>query len=250
MNFSAIVPVDVLKGAIEPVYALVDECKVRLTDDSLTIRAVDPANVGMVDIELDASAFESYNVEGDLLIGINLDRLTDVLSMGSSGEFVSLGLDEEARKLEMEITELSYTMSLIDPDTIRQEPDIPDLELPARIVLAGDDLSHGIKAADLVSEHIRLVVDEQAKEFHIKAEGDTDDIDLTLGDDELLAANVDDDANSLFSLEYLKDMSTPMGSDTSVALLVGTEFPMKMRYSLQNGHVEVVNMLAPRISSE
>jgi len=34
------------------VSVLVDECKIHLEEDGLEIRAVDPANVGMVDLSL------------------------------------------------------------------------------------------------------------------------------------------------------------------------------------------------------
>ena len=250
MSFSAIVEVETLQDAIEPVYALVDECKIQLNDDDISIRAVDPANVGMVDMTLDASGFESYQPDGGGVIGINLERLSDVLSMGDKGDLVHLDLDDETRTLDIQIGGLSYTLALIDPDSIRQEPDIPDLELPATIVLAGDDIDRGIKAADLCSDHVSLRADKDAEEFHIRAEGDTDDVDLTLGNDELLSAQVGDDAESLFSLDYLKDMSRAIDADASVSVLLGTEFPVKLRYSRENGHVSVVFMLAPRISSE
>ena len=150
MSFSAIVEVERLQDALEPVSALVDECKIRLNDDGLSIRAVDPANVGMTDMSLATSAFESYDADGGV-IGVNLERLNDALAMGSSGDLVQLELDEETRKLNIEIGTFSYTMALIDPDSIRKEPDIPDLELPATIVLTGKDLDRGLSAADLCS---------------------------------------------------------------------------------------------------
>ena len=84
----------------------------------------------------------------------------------------------------------------------------------------------------------------------MEAEGDTDDVDLKLGNEDLLSATVSENAKSVYSLDYLKDMSGPVGSDTSVSVLLGNEFPVKLRYSLSNGHVKVVNMLAPRIKSE
>jgi len=122
MSFSAIVPVETLQDAIEPVSALVDECKIRLNDDGgLSIRAVDPANVGMVDMSLAKSAFESYEADGGV-IGVNLDRFEDVLSMGDSGDLVSLDLNEQTRKLDIHISGLSYTLALIGPDSIRQGP--------------------------------------------------------------------------------------------------------------------------------
>ena len=48
--FNAIVSADTLGAALDSVSVLVDECKIRLEADGLTIRAVDPANVGMVEI--------------------------------------------------------------------------------------------------------------------------------------------------------------------------------------------------------
>ena len=249
MSFSALASVDTLQDALDPVSALVDECKIRLNEDGLSIRAGDPAYVGMVDMHLTTSGFEAYEADGGV-IGVSLDRLEDVLSMGDSGDLVSLDLNEQTRKLDIHISGLSYTLALIDPDSIRQEPDIPELELPARLVLTGDDIDYGITAADLVSDHITLRADETAEEFHIEAQGDTDDVDLTFANDDLLAGSVDEAAESLFSLDYLKDMSRAMDTDAEVSLLLGSEMPVKLRYSRNNGFVEVVYMLAPRIKSE
>ena len=58
--FNAIVSADTLQAALDSVSVLVDECKIHLEDDGMEIRAVDPANVGMVDLRLEAAAFESY----------------------------------------------------------------------------------------------------------------------------------------------------------------------------------------------
>ena len=203
MSFSALASVDTLQDALDPVSALVDECKIRLNEDGLSIRAVDHANVGMVDMHLTTSGFEAYEADGGV-IGVSLDRLEDFLSMGSSGDLVSIELDEQTRKLNIHIDGLSYTLALIDPGSVRQEPDIPDLDLPATIVLTGSDLDHGIKAADLCSDSITLRADKDGEAFHMEAEGDTDDVDLTFTNDDLLAGSVDEAAESLFSLDYLK----------------------------------------------
>lgn len=244
-----IIPASTLSTALDPVTALVEECKIRLDDDGLSITAVDPANVGMIDMEINTHAFESYDADGATL-GINLDRLTDVLSMADSGDLVHVALNEETRKLDIDIGGLSYTLALIDPDSIRQEPDIPDLDLPATIILEGEQISRGVTAADLCSDHVTLQAAADDETFYINAEGDTDDVSLALGDDDLLSANVDESCESMFSLDYLTDMERAMPSDVEVSLLLGSEVPVKMRYSLADGDVSVVNMLAPRISSE
>ncbi|XVH32910.1 DNA polymerase sliding clamp [Haloferacaceae archaeon DSL9] len=246
--FKAIVSASTLRDALDSVSVLVDECKIRLNEDDFSIRAVDPANVGMVDLTLDAAAFESYEADGGV-IGVDLSRLEDIAGMASSGDLIQLELDEETRKLHIQIEGLSYTLALIDPDSIRQEPDIPDLDLPASVVLEGNQLDRGIKAADMVSDHIALRVDEADEAFYIEAEGDTDDVDLKLTRDDLISLSVGP-ADSLFSLDYLKDMNKAIPKDAEVTVDLGEEFPVKLHYELAEGLGRVTYMLAPRIQSD
>ena len=246
--FKAIVSASTLRDALDSVSVLVDECKVRLNEDGLAIRAVDPANVGMVDLSLEAAAFESYEADGGV-IGVNLARLEDIAGMGNAGDLVHLELDEETRKLHIRIDGLSYTLALIDPDSIRQEPDIPDLDLPARIVAEGNQLDRGITAADMVSDHINLRVDEDAETFHIEAEGDTDDVDFEMSAADLIDLDAGP-ASSLFSLDYLKDMDKAIPGDAEVTVELGEEFPVKLHYDFAEGLGNVTFMLAPRIQSE
>jgi proliferating cell nuclear antigen len=246
--FKAIVSAETLRAALDSVSVLVDECKVHLEEDGLHIRAVDPANVGMVDLHLDADAFESYEADGGL-IGVDLARLDDIASMADSGQLVQLELDEETRKLHIQIDGLEYTLALIDPDSIREEPDIPDLDLPARIVIEGRDIDRAVTAADMVSDHIALGVDADVEQFYVDAEGDTDDVHLELDREDLVDLTAGA-AHSLFSLEYLKDMNKAIPGDAEVTVELGEEFPVKMHFSVAEGMGEVTYMLAPRIQSE
>ncbi len=246
--FKAIVSASTLQDALDSVSVLVDECKIRLNEEELSIRAVDPANVGMVDLTLEAAAFESYEADGGV-IGVNLARLEDIAGMANSGDLIHLELDEETRKLHIELDGLSYTLALIDPDSIRQEPDIPDLDLPAEIVVEGAQLDRGVTAADMVSDHIRLRVDEADEAFLIEAEGDTDDVDLKLTREDLIALTAGP-ADSLFSLDYLKDMNKAIPLDAEVTVELGEEFPVKLHYAFGEGLGSVTYMLAPRIQSD
>ncbi|WP_336024170.1 DNA polymerase sliding clamp [Halobellus salinisoli] len=246
--FKAIVGASTLQDALDSVSVLVDECKIRLNEDELSIRAVDPANVGMVDLSLDAAAFESYEADGGV-IGVNLAKLEDFIGMATGDQLVELELDEETRKLNIRMDGLSSTLALIDPDSIRQEPDIPDLDLAAEIVLEGAQLDRGIKAADMVSDHVRLRVDADDEAFHIEAEGDTDDVDFELDADDLIALTAGT-ADSLFSLDYLKDMNKAIPKDAEVTVELGEEFPVKIHYAVAEGQGNVTYMLAPRIQSE
>ncbi|MFP4590370.1 MAG: DNA polymerase sliding clamp [Halobacteriota archaeon] len=246
--FTAIVGAETLGGTLDSVSVLVDECKVRLNEDGLAIRAVDPANVGMVDLSLDASAFESYEAD-DELIGVDLGRLDDLAGMADSGQLIDLSLDEEVHKLQLRIDGLRATMGLINPESIREEPDIPDLDLPATIVLEGRDLNRAITAADMVSDHVEFGVDDENELFYVDARGDTDDIRLELTPEELIEFEPGP-ASSLFSLDYLRDINKAIPHDTEVQIRLGEEYPVKLTLPYAEGRGQVTYMLAPRIQSD
>ncbi|WP_327050459.1 DNA polymerase sliding clamp [Halomicrococcus gelatinilyticus] len=246
--FKAIVSADTLRTTIDSVSVLVDECKIHLEEDGLSIKAVDPANVGMVDLELAAEAFESYEADGGV-IGVNLDRLDSIAGMANADQLVEMELDEETRKLHIQIDGLEYTLALIDPDSIRQEPDIPDLDLPANVVIEGADIDRAVTAADMVSDHIALGVDEGDELFYVDAEGDTDDVHLELTREDLIDLTAGP-AHSLFSLDYLKDMNKAIPNDGEVSVELGEEFPVKLHFETAEGLGEVSYMLAPRIQSD
>ncbi|MFP4217532.1 MAG: DNA polymerase sliding clamp, partial [Salinarchaeum sp.] len=227
--FKAIVSAETLQETLDSVSVLVDECKIRLEETEVSIRAVDPANVGMVDLTLDADAFESYQADGGI-IGVDLTRLENIAGMADKGQLVELELDEQTRKLEIRIDGLEYTLALIDPDSIRQEPDIPDLDLPAEISLAGGEIDRAVTAAEMVSDHIALGVDADTEVFYVDAEGDTDDVHVEMTADDLIGLE-SGPAHSLFSLDYLADMNKAIPKDAEVTVELGEEFPVKMHFN-------------------
>ena len=239
--------------------ALAEEMKLHLDSGGLFGIVVDPASVAMCRDSLDREAFNHYSASGGV-IGLNISRILDILGMGNNEDLVELELDTETRKLHIQVDGLSYTLALIDPDSIRKEPEIPeDLDLPATMTVAVADLKRGIKAADMVSDHIRFrtgTSDDGKLAAYIEAEGDTDDVDLELTHEELVSIDASpDDGDSLFSLDYLKDIRKPIPNDAEVRVELGEEHPIKLHY----GHTEMDEdalagdctvMLAPRISSD
>jgi proliferating cell nuclear antigen len=247
--FEAIIDAETMAEFVGTLTPLVNEAKFHLNPDGLQSMAVDPANVGMSRVTLDVAVFESYSADGGV-IGLNLDRFADVLDFGHSGDLAHLRLDQETRKLHIDIGGLDYTLALIDPDSIRPEPDLPDLDLPNEIVLEGRDLSRAVDAAEMVSDHITIEADASEETLVLRAEGDTDDASLTLGTEELVMSSIGDSAKSLFSLDYLDDMEKPIDAQTEVRMVVGEEFPVKMHFDIAEGQGSVTYMLAPRIQND
>jgi len=243
--FKAVINAEALRDAIEAVSSLVDEVKFSLSEKGLELKAVDPANVAMVSLVVRPEAFDYFKVTpGE--IGIDLVRLSDVLSMADKGENVQLELDEENHKLKIGVGSLSYTLSLIDPTAIKKEPRIPELDLPAHVTLPGGELRRAVKAAEKVSDHVILGVSDES--FYMEAKGDIDSLKLKIPSTELLGMKPGE-ARSLFSLDYLEDMSKAIGKATEVTLEMGIDYPLRVNFKLGQS-IDISYLLAPRIEQE
>ena len=91
--FEAKVKAEVLKEVVDVVSTLGDEAKFNIGKDAVTVKAVDPAHVAMVDLSLDRAAFDGYKAdEGEL--GIDMDKMKEILRLAKSGDVISLVHDE------------------------------------------------------------------------------------------------------------------------------------------------------------
>jgi proliferating cell nuclear antigen len=246
-TFRAAIQSEPLKNILRALRATVDEARVKIDESGIRVRAVDPANVAMDDLNLSANAFESYEATPGVM-GVDLDRLWDPVSLANKGDLVQLHLDTESRKLVVAVTGLEFQMACLDPATIQSEPTLPELELPASVTIDRDTLRQGVKAADLVADHVGLRMDPDGEVFQIDAEGDTDSVDFRIDADDWEAVTLAD-ASSLFSLDYMKRIVRTIPAGTAVTINFGTEFPAMLSYDLGDGDGSMTRMLAPRIET-
>lgn len=244
--FKATIDADILKSSIETLSVLVDEARFRISTEGLSVRAVDPANVAMVSFELASSAFDDYAAD-DCEIGMDLTKINDIFGVAEKNEKATLELDEMSQKMSIHIGGFSYTLSLLDPSTIRAEPRIPQLELPAEVVLNGKELQKAVKAAEKISDHMSLGVDEEI--FYMEAEGDTDKVRLEMPRGQLIDLK-SGEARSLFSLDYLSDIVKPASKSNEVTLELGRDYPIRISFIIAEGAGKISYLLAPRIESD
>lgn len=244
----AVVDAERLGSALSVVGALVDECRIELAVDGLRVRAVDPANVAAVSVDVPAAAFSEYDAGGET-VGIDIERFTEVVGLADAGTTVRLALDAERRRLHLLVGELSYTLGLIDPEAIREPLDPAEMtyDCPASLALPGSDVGRIVDAADMVADHLTLGVDADAEEFYAEASGDTDDVALSFPAEELRAFDPAD-AESLFSLDYLRELSRPIPAETAVTVELGADQPVVLSFDVGESG-EATYLLSPRLAT-
>ena len=244
--FKARLKGDVLKEVIKVVSTLVDEVKLNITSEGFTLKAVDPAHVAMVDLELDKNAFEELEAS-DCELGIDIDKMKEVLSLAKAGDILDINHDEDHNKLVVIIENITRHMSLVD--TMRMsDPKMPQLNLPAKIRLAVGELNQGIKASESISNHIALVANSEG--FELSSQGDTDSVSLKLRKDLLLSLECSEPVRSLFSLDYFSNMVRSVPSAAVISLAIGQDYPAMITFEIASGNGKVTYLLAPRIEND
>ena len=221
--FKAEIKAETLKGLVNIISTLVDEVKLTVDAEGMCLRAVDPAHVAMMEMKIGAKTFNSYAADSTE-IGLDLDKVKDVLKLASSGNVISMEQDENHGKLIFKIGNITRRMNLVDTSSMN-DPKVPQLELSASIEVPASELQNGIKASESISDHIALVAEGET--FELSCEGDTDSVNLVLSKSQLKSINVPNRVCSLFPLEYFSNIIKAVPADMIVKIQLDNDYPVK-----------------------
>ncbi len=244
--FQTKVKSEVLKEVVDIVGTLVDEAKFSVGKEGIALKAVDPAHVAMVDLSLDKGAFEEYKAD-ECELGIDIDKLKEVLKLARAGDIIGIKHDEEKNKLILNVGNITRRMSLVDTAGL-SDPKVPNLDLPAKISIKVDELKQGIRASESVSDHLALISSPDG--FEMFSEGDTDSVNLKLSKDLLEKLDCKEKVRSLFPLDYFSNIVKVISTPTTVTLSLGSDYPVKLEFNFADEKGSVTYLLAPRIESE
>lgn len=244
--FNVKVKSDIIKGIIDVTSPLVNEAKFNITSKGISLKAVDPAHVAMVELDIKSTAFEEYKSD-DMELGIDLDKLSGIMRLADSGDTVSLKYDEKSNRLIVTIGNLVRRMGLIDTAGM-PDSKVPDLDLPAKAIVTASELSKGVRASEAVSDHLALSVNKEA--FELSAEGDTDTVNLKLPKDLLVELSSPGKFKSLFSIDYFSNMIKPVKAGDPITIFLGNDNPIRVDFDIAEKKGHVTYLLAPRIESE
>lgn len=244
--FKAKIKADKFREVVDVISALVDEAKFNIKSDGVSLRAVDPAHVAMLDLMIKKKAFDEYKAK-ECELGVDIDKLKDVLKLAGPGDFFNIEHDEDKNRLILDVGNITRRMALVDTAGM-SDPKVPNLNLPAKLIVDANELRRGLRAAEAVSDHVALIASPDG--FEMVSEGDTDSVNLKLPKALLKELDCKENQRSLFSLDYFSTMIKAIGSAPEVTMYIGTDYPINLEFSIAEGNGQVKYLLAPRIESE
>lgn len=237
----------VFKKALETIVSVTDEARLQITNDGFSLKSVDPASVVICDFSLHKDAFEQYIIDEPKTVGMDFAKLLDMISVGGNDK-VELKMDG-MDKLKIKNGSLSYALSLPDADTLRKEPNIPEMDFSTKVEVSTEDLKRAIRAAKELSDAIVFGVEEN--KFYIEAENEMDKMRMQLAKEQLVSlVTGEQPVTSKFSTDYLSDIAKGFSGVESVKIGMGKDHPLRIDFEMTDGLCNVGYLVAPRIDTE
>lgn len=241
--------VSLFKDSIATIAELIDEGIFKITKNGIGLIAADRAMVAVVDFNIQASAFEKYEIDDDQNIGLNITNLNTVMKRASANDKLTLNLKDA--KLEIVLENSSRRRFVVPVLDLSQEevPPIDQLEFTSAIELKPEVLQSGIDDAEVVADSVLFEVG--GNRFGMRGEGDISKTELELekGNEALINIKTDGEVKSRYPLEYLKKMIKAAKISDSVKIQLGQDYPMKLSFK-SGDKCSLCFVLAPRVSEE
>mgnify|MGYP001183965290 FL=1 len=238
---------ELLRFVVDVLRNLVDEVLLKFDEERLTISSVDPTVAAMAHIVIDQEAFEAFEVEEPLTIGVQLDHLREVSSLSGYDEsMVTLTLDPSVGLFNMAVGSLLRKTTPVNENNI-PNPQIPKIPSNATVVLKGKQLSHAMKAVSMVSDNVEITVKEDEISF-LGNRGNEDRMEVTYSSDELEKIECGDGMQrSTYTVGYLNGMSRQLESlPNDLVFSISTEAPLKVEFVFADEAGTGLFLLAPR----
>jgi proliferating cell nuclear antigen len=234
-----------LTKIVEIIFELVTEVRIKVNDQGMSITAMDPANVSMVNFKISKDAFSQFEV-GEEVLGINLENLKQILKRCSVKS--SLTLEKEENMLKFQISDRvkrNFTLNLIDVDS--EDIDFTEktsrMEFSSLVELDSADLVSSIEDCGIVADSCAFIIEDG--KFIVEAKSmNSARSEFSESEARMQAEN----CKAKYSLEYLSKFMKGAKLCEKTILHFAEDHPLKIDF--KDSNMELNFILAPRVENE
>ncbi|MBA4695556.1 MAG: DNA polymerase sliding clamp [Candidatus Poseidoniales archaeon] len=237
---------ELMRTIVETLGVVVEEARLDFGEDGLSVRVVDPSHVAMIKMDVDSAAFDTWELD-DTKLGLEMRPLKEIMSQGQGTDMVELSYDDNTGQASIKIGRIDMNMRPLDNSTLNP-PNLPNLDLPCGVTIAGAELAQAIRASKLVGDLINMSLTES--EFSVNVKGPNREVNANFSKDELHAIDCDSAARSQYSLTYLIPLAKVFQGIEHVNLRFGENFPLMITFDFADGAGHVEYFLAPRVEGD
>lgn len=232
----------VYKGIYEVLSKIVDEINTEVNRNGIIMRAMDPAQIAYIYINVPKSAFVTLNVEEEGEYGLIVSIVNKALKSVKRGYRIDVRvIGDEVEKTIFGGVKKTYVFRSIMVPKPEYSPE--ELELENRITVLVDPIKEAIRDIELVSD--RAILEIEGEVLKIRGGGETK---YTLSLNRSSGAVIDmigePRAASSFNVDYLISILPLLKLTDTVTLEFKDQGPLRVTFDIPTGG-SVIYLLAP-----
>lgn len=233
-----------LRRIFEAFVNLVDEVTLKVEPEKISMRAMDPAHVALVDFEMKKDAFDEYKLKEKVELNVDLKTVVNVLK-------------RVEQELVFKLKDGANALSILSEGTVKKRFDIPliesseenlkvpEIKFDTEIELDSSLFKSAVADASVVGEYMTVKVEGDALYFTSKSE--ENEVEIRVEKDSCISFKKKD-AKSHFSLEYLQDMARIADIINKVKISLGNDLPLRLDF--EDDYTKIMFFLAPRVEAD
>lgn len=238
--------VSAFKNMMEALSKIVDEALIKFTSEGIQLRALDPAHVSLISINIPSSAFEEYNVEEEARFGFITSNIMKLMKRAKKGDVLVIEVQEDNVSLELRGAVIKrYTVANLDI----AEVEIPEatLEFNVHATMIVDPLKNAIKDAEVVGDTLEVEAKSE-DELILRGKGGESVTETRVSSTSgaLISMTVKEPSKSMYAIEHLKAILSLTKVADTVELQFSTNMPLRLSFNLP-GEGKVDYLLAPKV---
>ena len=222
------------KRAIDAISSFISEGNFRFNDEGISLRAVDPSQIVLVNFLMKKSAFDAFEIE-PTFVGLDLVELSRIMARAQPGDKMTLKMSDSELNIRLD-GEISRNFSLPLLDVSDSEVRMPSPDFDASVEISARILKEAFKDAMLFGSSVVLRIKEG--EMTIEARGSSGTLHTVAKQAKGITIKSKSGVMSKYSLNFLQNIVKDAEPDQKVLLELKNDAPMRVSYRLGPAQIE------------
>ena len=242
--------VGLLTNSIPIIAEIIDEGVFKIDQNGMSLVSPDRAMISVIDFRILSSAFDSYKVEAETMIGLNLDNFAAVLKRVRGNDKITLESTGKSNRLKITIENSGLrTFEIPVIDVNMEKPPIDQLSFNGAIEMASSVFEEGISDAEVIGDSVILEAGPEIFKMYARGDISSAHLEMKKKDKDILKLTIGEAIKSQYPLEYLKKIIKASKMSKNMVLEFGNDYPMRLTFK-DIDKMQLSFILAPRVSEE
>jgi len=222
------------KKAIDAISSFISEGNFRFNDEGVSLKAVDPSQIVLVNFLMQKNAFEKFKVE-PTLVGVDLGELSKIMSRTLPLDKMNIKLNDSEMQLNLD-GQISRNFALPLLDVSEEEVKMPSEDFDTSIEINARILKEALKDASLFGTSVVFRVKQG--ELLIEARGSSGTLHSVAKQAKGVSIKSTKEVVSKYSLTFLQNIVREADPGQKILLQMKSDSAMRVSYKIGPAQIE------------